>query len=391
VARKRPVLPSPSVRRHLRFALALGAFFVPAAALSACGGGIPGDSVAKVGDTSITKDEFAHWRGIAIKGQQQQVPGQTVVAPDPPDFTKCIANLKKTTPKPAKGQPKVSDAQFKTQCKAQDKSLTEQTLLFLLQAAWLKQEANDQNVPITDKAVQAQFLKAKKQNFPKEADFKKFLKTSGETQADILFEVRTRLIFQKLQAKATKAQGKVTQPQVVAYYNSHKSQFATPERRDIQLVLTKTKAKADAAKKAIAGGASWKSVAKKYSSDPQTKSTGGLLKNALKSEQDAAFGAAAFAATKGKLSGPVKSQFGYYVYRVNKITPLKRTPLATVQGSIRQSLISQGQQKSVNGFLAKFKKKWTAKTNCRAGYVVQGCKGAPKPKATTTPQPQTGG
>ncbi len=374
--------------RQLRLVLALGAFFVLAAVLAACGGAIPGDSVAKAGSMAITKDQYSHWRAIAIKGQQQQVPGQKVVAPDPPGYTACIANLKKSTPKPAKGQPKISDAQYKTQCKAQDKSLTEQTLGFLIQAAWLQQEAKAQNVNIADADVMKQFEQAKKQNFPKPADYQKFLKTSGETQSDILFEVRTRLTFQKLQTKATKSQRKVTQAKVTAYYDSHKTQFATPERRDILLVLAKTKAKADAAKKAIKGGQSWKSAAKKYSSDPQTKATGGLLKNAIKTEQDAAFGQAAFAAPKGQLSGPVKSQFGFYVFKVTKVTPMKQTPLTTVAGSIRQSLISQAQQKAVSSFLADFKKKWTAMTKCRSGFVVQGCKGAPKPPPTAAPGQQ---
>jgi hypothetical protein len=43
----------------LRFLLALGAFFVLVAALSACGDdNVPGNAVAKVGDTSITKEQF---------------------------------------------------------------------------------------------------------------------------------------------------------------------------------------------------------------------------------------------------------------------------------------------------------------------------------------------
>ena len=46
--------------------LALGAFFVVAIVLAACGGdSIPGNSVAKVGGTNITKDDFNHWLKIA--------------------------------------------------------------------------------------------------------------------------------------------------------------------------------------------------------------------------------------------------------------------------------------------------------------------------------------
>jgi hypothetical protein len=53
--------------------LALGAFFVAAIVLAACGGSsIPGNSVAKVGDTSITKSDFNHWLRIAAISSQGQ-------------------------------------------------------------------------------------------------------------------------------------------------------------------------------------------------------------------------------------------------------------------------------------------------------------------------------
>src|ERR1041385_7616066 len=106
--------------------LALGAFFVVAIALAACGGSsIPGNSVAKVGDTSITKDDFNHWLKIAaISSQGQTDPDvaagkKTAEIPDPPDFKQCIAEKQKTAPKPAKGQPAPTTAQFKQQCQTE--------------------------------------------------------------------------------------------------------------------------------------------------------------------------------------------------------------------------------------------------------------------------------
>jgi hypothetical protein len=46
---------------------------------------------------------------VASKSNQQ--PGASV--PDPPEYSNCVANKKKTAPKPAKGQPKTTDAQYK--------------------------------------------------------------------------------------------------------------------------------------------------------------------------------------------------------------------------------------------------------------------------------------
>ena len=50
-------------------------------------------------------------------------------------------DLSKTAPKPAKGQPKTSDATYKSQCKQQYESLRDQVMQFLISASWINQEA----------------------------------------------------------------------------------------------------------------------------------------------------------------------------------------------------------------------------------------------------------
>src|SRR3954462_8972211 len=80
--------------------LALCAFFVlPALLLSACGGGVHGNSVVKVGDQSIKKTTFDHWMQVAAVSQAgQSNPNSTgtpkAQIPDAPSFTKCVAAKK---------------------------------------------------------------------------------------------------------------------------------------------------------------------------------------------------------------------------------------------------------------------------------------------------------
>src|SRR3954453_20094027 len=95
---------------------------------------------------------------------------------------------------------------------------------------------------------------------------------------DILFRVRLDAISTKLRQKIVSSKSDATDAQVKAYYASHKSQFSTPEQRDIALVLTKEKSQAEQAKKALQSGQSFATVAKKYSIDQQTKKSGGVLK-----------------------------------------------------------------------------------------------------------------
>ena len=379
--------------------LALCAFFVlPALALSACGSDVPGNSVAKVGDQSIKKTTFDHWMQIAAVSQagQASTSGAAPKAqiPDAPNFTKCIAQKKATAGKPAKGQPEPTEAQLKGQCQQEYNSLRDQVLEFLIRGNWIEQETTKQKLKVSDKDVQKQIDAAVKQAFQNPADFQKFLVRSGLTQADVFYQQRNQLLQQKLTEKVTKDQGKVTDAQIQAYYDKNKSKFATPERRDLRIVLTKSKAKADQARAALDSGQSWKSVTSKYSIDQASKAQGGKLSGVAKGQQEKALDDAIFKADKGKLVGPVKTQFGYYILEVNKVTDAKQQSLEDSKASIKQILTSDNQRKALDKFGKDYRKRWKEETSCRKGFTTADCKNGPKTQSTATAtqqqQQQTG-
>ena len=158
------------------YTLALCAFFVPAAMVAGCGG-VPGNAVATVDGTSIEKKDFEHWMTVAAKSGGQATAG----APKPPAYTACISQKRKTTPKPAKGQPKVTDAQLKTQCKQEYSALRDQVLQLLISFEWIEGEAKEMDIKASEAEVKKAFDKQKKEAFPKAADFEKFLKDSSQT------------------------------------------------------------------------------------------------------------------------------------------------------------------------------------------------------------------
>ena len=374
---------------------ALGAFFVAALALgvSACGGGLPGNSVATVGDQTIKRDTFDHWMRIITISQASQTnpnAAKTAAVPDSPDFQKCVAAKKKTAPKPAKGQPETTDAQFKTQCKQQYDQFKTEVLGFLIRSTWLDQEATRMNVKVTGKEVQKQIDDIKKQQFTQQGSYEKFLQSAGLTNEDVLFQQRVRELQNKITSKVTKGKDTVTDAQIADYYNKHQSQFSTQERRNVRIVLTKTKAKAQQAKSALQSGGSWKSVAKQYSIDQATKNKGGELQGGVaKGQQEKALDTAIFAADKGKLTGPVKTQFGWYVFEVEKITKGKQQSLDESKANIKQQLAQQQQNAALKKFGDDYRKRYKATTDCRKGYEVDDCKNAPKKKASTTSTGQT--
>src|SRR5918995_1798345 len=284
--------------------LALAAASLGVAAFAGCGNDVPAGAVAKVGDATITQDEFDKWLNTAAKGNAQ---GGTAVVPDPPEFTKCIT-AKAKAPLP-EDQKKPSDAALKKQCKADYDRLKQEVMQFLIQAEWVQQEAEDQEIKVTDAQIKTSFEDAKK----------------------------------------------VSDEDIEAYYEKNKKRFAQPERRDLRVVLTKTEAKAEQAKKALDSGQSFKKVVKQYSIDEASKSQAGLLPAVSEGQQEKAFDTAIFEAEKGKLEGPVKTQFGWYVFEVEKITKASQQTLDQSKETIKNLLRSQRQQKALDEFIKSFR------------------------------------
>jgi foldase protein PrsA len=370
---------------------ALGAFFVCAIALAACGGsgGVPSNSVASVAGNPITTQAFNHWMYVAAKSQAAQSPGQPVIVPtDPPDFSQCVANVRKQIPSLAS----TSAKQLKSDCKTLFTQLSSQVMDFLIKAYWYQGQAYKQHVNVSDSQVQKAFTTAKNQQFKTPAAYQTFLNQTGQTQQDILYRFRVNQIYTKLLAKQNT---KVTPSQIQQYYASHKSQFGTPQERDLRIVLTTSLAKANAAKKALQSGQSWNTVAKTYSTDASTKNNGGQLLNVIKGQQDTALDNAAFSNPTGKLVGPVKGQFGYYIVEVTRIIAAKQQSLAAATPTIRSTLSGQAQSTAQTAVDNAAKKAWLAKTQCNSAYAMADCSGYKAPKTSTststTPSPTTTG
>ncbi|MGO9488221.1 MAG: SurA N-terminal domain-containing protein, partial [Solirubrobacteraceae bacterium] len=178
--------------KAFRLTTALGAVLFATVGIAACGG-IPGNSVVQInGATPITKEAFSHWLGVAASSGGST--GEKMVVPVPPDYTACIAHLQATTAKPAKGQKAPTTAQLKSECEQQYKSLQQEVLGFLISSSWVLGEAKSLGVKVSDKEVHEQFLKIKSQQFPKAAEFEKFLATSGQTVSDLLLRVKLNML-----------------------------------------------------------------------------------------------------------------------------------------------------------------------------------------------------
>jgi hypothetical protein len=265
-----------------RFRISLLTLLVAAIALSAgCGGGgatstLKSGDVAVVGDRHITQDELDHQ--ITLKIHSAKVDKQTV--------------------------PQQGTAAYKTQ-------IVDPVVSRLVLEAQLENIAAKLKITVTDDDVQKALDDTIQQSFGGDMNkYHDYLKKFGVTEDDVKEQViRPSLLETKIQDKV-KAQFPITDAQIKDYFDSHTAEFITPDTRKVHYVIVASKADAQAAHTAIAGGQLWSSVYKKYSLDYQSGTPAAQLGefSASKGQTEANFGTAVFGTSlkTGQLSGLIE-------------------------------------------------------------------------------------
>ena len=257
-----------------------------------------------------------------------------------------------------------------------------QILQSLVQRAQLAQKAPSLDVSVTDKQVEAQLKNLKSQYFGgSETKYRTELKKQCVTDAEVRDDLRSNLlsnaIFKKVTTNAT-----VSPTDVKAYYDAHREVYTTPQTRVVSHILVKNKALADKLEAQLQKGASFASLAKKYSIDPGSKAQGGQL-TITRGQTVPPFDRAAFALRTGQLSKPVHTQYGWHIIHADKAaTPHHSTPFAQVKESIKQQLLQQKRNTALQTWLNGLKKEYDGKISYAAGLA---------PPATTTTAATTTG
>jgi foldase protein PrsA len=319
--------------KRLKVTVVLCAVLAAGAGGVGCGGdddGMPSDTVATVDGRTIERRSFNHWLEITAK----------------------------------------------TEGKPRDQ-VRDQVMHQLLVGLWIEGEAEDRGISVDAAAVRRDFERQKRLSFPEDADFQRFLKSTGQTEKDILERVRLDLLSSRIHDDVTGGEPKVTEEQIAAHFKRNKGRFMQPEQRDLRVVVTPTRAAAASARAALARGASWSAVARRHSIDRPSRSDGGRMLRVTRAEQDKALGDAVFGAPVGRLSGPVKAEDGYYVFEVTRVFRARQQTLDEAAPTIERLLLSERRRKQLNEFTEEFRDKWRSRTDCREGYVTSDCKNGP--------------
>jgi foldase protein PrsA len=193
------------------------------------------------------------------------------------------------------------------------------------------------------------------------------MKKQNLTLSQIRDDVRASVIQNKIYAKVTSGVT-VSDKEIADYYSKNKSQYVQPESRDVRHILVKKKALADQIYQQLIHGANFAALAKKYSTDTSSKSSGGKM-TISKGRQVPEFDKVAFKLKTHEIGKPVKTTYGWHV--IQALTPIKPksvTKLSEVKTAIRQQLLGQKKQQEMQKWVDDTTKSFKSKTNYQVGY-----------------------
>lgn len=243
------------------------------------------------------------------------------------------------------------------------KELKSQALEQMIDEKIYLQKAKELNLIPDEKTLSSEVDKKIDEAKKAAGDEKKFneqLSNLKITIDDYKELVKNSIIFEKLYDNQTK-DVKVTDQEITNYYHENTYDYTEkPNVMNVSHILVKTEEEAKKVKDEIDKGLKFEDAAKKYSTD-SSKDKGGELGDIYYSDKnyDKDFMTAAIALPVGKISAPVKSQFGYHIIKVNKKTEYPVVPLEKVKNEISETLLEQKKsdkfQEVVNGWKEKIK------------------------------------
>jgi foldase protein PrsA len=311
--------------------LALAATLVAACGSSESSKTVPPGAVALVGDKAVEKA----------------------------DLDRLIAQTKTNYEAQKQEFPEVGTPEYET--------LKSTLLKGLVQQSQWEQAGAAMGVRVSEKEMDTQLDALKQQYFKGDEDkFKAELDKQGLTVEQLREQLRARVLSNKIYSAVIK-KVKVTDAEIKAYYDNHKAQYLQPESREVRHILVKKKSLADELYAKLKNGADFAQLARKYTQDEASKADGGNF-TAYKGKTVEPFDKFVFAAKKGDLSKPIKTEFGWHVIEVlSEVKPAAPQPFAEAKETISSTLLQQQQNQALKAWVKDAQSKY--EVTYAAGYA----------------------
>nr|MBU1327872.1 peptidylprolyl isomerase [Candidatus Omnitrophota bacterium] len=224
--------------------------------------------------------------------------------------------------------------------------------------------AKELGIKVTESEINERLDYVKK-GFPSEKEFYETLETQGITIANLKDRYRDQIMMKKLVDYEVKSKISVLPSETSDYYEKHRGQFRKGDKYRIKNILVKAKdnvsfelakVEIDNVYNKLKEGGNFDDLAMQYSQGPNAEK-GGDMGYIEKGQLLEALDNAIFKLKPGEFSGPVKSEIGYHIFKIEDVKYGKLVSLEDAQKDIQMVLFQDKFKAQVNEWLSGLKKK----------------------------------
>jgi parvulin-like peptidyl-prolyl isomerase len=225
------------------------------------------------------------------------------------------------------------------------------------------QEAKRRGVVVDESEVDER-LKDVKMRFNSASDFSDEIEKIGLTITILRNRYKEQLMMAKLVNHEVKEKVIVTPAEVSDYYDKHQEELSIPESVHLKNIIIRfdeatteplAKQKADDVCRLIGGGRDFSDLAKLYSQGAKAED-GGDLGFVPKGQMREEFDKVIFALKPGEASSPIKTDTGYYIFKVEEKKDAYLRPLSEISDNVENDIFIEKAQKKYMEWIGKLKR-----------------------------------
>lgn len=210
----------------------------------------------------------------------------------------------------------------------------------------IEQEVKKENIKVTQEEIDEEKA-AYAESYGGEEALKQTLETSGLTMADFEEDIESYLATKKL----LEPRIEITEEDMKAYFEENKGSFAQQEQVNASHILVEDEETAKEVIGKLNAGGDFAELAAEYSIDESNKDAGGDLGFFGKGDMAEEFEEIAFSLEPGKISNPVKTEYGYHVIKVAEKKEAKEAVYEDVKEEIQNTLLETEMQTEYTAWL----------------------------------------